>query len=70
MTADFRHSPTSINVMGGKRNGIRGTAAGWGLWSAYEILGVHIMIADQRIEDHAVEQTQNLRRIRARCTAH
>ena len=26
---------SSINVMGGKRNGIRGTAAGWGLWSAY-----------------------------------
>ena len=25
----------SINVVGGKRNGIRGTAAGWGLWSAY-----------------------------------
>ena len=25
-----------INVMGGKRNGIRGTAAGWGLWSAYD----------------------------------
>ena len=36
ITSGLRHSPASINVMGGKRNGIRGTAAGWGLWSAYD----------------------------------
>jgi hypothetical protein len=35
-----------------------------------EILGVRIMIADQRIEDHVVEQAQDLRRTGACRTAH